>query len=76
MSIQIALRLPDDVVKYIDAEVAAGRAKSRSDVVARFVERDRRRIRAAEDVERLLADRTSDFDDLALAAVATKLDID
>lgn len=76
MSIQIALRLSDEIVEYIDEQVAAGRAKSRSDVVTRFVERDRRRERAARDVERLLSDRSVDLDDLATTAASTALDLD
>ena len=83
MSVQIALRLPEAVVEYIDAQVEAGRAKSRSDVVARFVERDRRRERAARDVEVLLAERqagivekTDDLDALAATASSTALDLD
>jgi Arc/MetJ-type ribon-helix-helix transcriptional regulator len=47
MSIQIALRLPEAVVEYIDEQVRSGRAKSRSQVVARFVDRNRRRARAS-----------------------------
>jgi Arc/MetJ-type ribon-helix-helix transcriptional regulator len=76
MSIQIALRLSDEIVEYIDEQVAAGRAKSRSDVVTRFVERDKRRERAARDVEKLLADRSVDLDDLAAMAASTALDLD
>ncbi len=90
MSIQIALRLSEDVVAFIDAQVEAGRAKSRSDLVTRFVQRDRRRDRAARDVEILLAERRArqragageglqDVDDLqALVAAAsmTALDLD
>jgi Arc/MetJ-type ribon-helix-helix transcriptional regulator len=80
MTIQIALRLPEAVVEYIDAQVLAGRAKSRSEVVARFVERDRRRERAAHDVEKILADRSVtpavDLNALATLAAATPLDLD
>jgi Arc/MetJ-type ribon-helix-helix transcriptional regulator len=79
MSIQIALRLPEDVVEYIDEQVRVGRARSRSDVVARFVERDRRRERAARDVELMLADRpevVDEFGALARHAATTALDID
>lgn len=79
MSIQIAIRLPDDVVGYIDAQVQAGRAKSRADVVTRYVERARRRERAERDVEVLLASRSGGVDDLdALvgAAASTALDLD
>ncbi len=57
MSTQIALRLPDEVVAFIDAQVRSGRTKSRSEFVVRFVERERRRERAARDVEVLLAAR-------------------
>ncbi len=80
MSIQIALRLPESVVEYIDAQVLAGRAKSRADVVARFVERDRRRERAAHDLEVLLADRAAhgadDLDLVASAVASSPLDLD
>ncbi len=80
MSIQIALRLPESVVEYIDAQVLAGRAKSRADVVARFVERDRRRERASHDIEVLLADRAEhggdELDLIAAAVAATPLDLD
>jgi Arc/MetJ-type ribon-helix-helix transcriptional regulator len=80
MSIQIALRLSETVVAYIDEQVASGRAKSRSEVVARFVERDRRRERSARDLEVLLADRSlpavQEFDQLATVAGNTRLDLD
>lgn len=53
MSIQIAVRLPDELVAYVDAAVAAGRVKSRAELVARLIERDARRQRAEEDLQRL-----------------------
>src|SRR5436309_312955 len=43
MTIQIAVRLPDDIVDYVDQQVAAGAAASRAAVVARALDRDRRR---------------------------------
>jgi Arc/MetJ-type ribon-helix-helix transcriptional regulator len=49
MSTQITVRLPDVLVSYIDAEVTAGEATSRAAVVARAVERDRRRRIAERD---------------------------
>jgi Arc/MetJ-type ribon-helix-helix transcriptional regulator len=80
MTVQIALRLPEEVVAFIDAEVDAGRAKSRADLVARCLQRDIRRRRAANDVEVLLRDRTlrgpDDLDALAVALASTTLDID
>lgn len=51
MSTQIAVRLPDEVVKFVDAEVAAGRAASRAALVARALERERRFRFAEADIE-------------------------
>lgn len=42
MSTQITVRLPDDVVEFIDSEVRSGAAASRASVVARAIERERR----------------------------------
>ena len=49
MSTQIAVRLPDELVAYVDRAVAEGRARSRAELVARLIERDARRQRAEED---------------------------
>jgi Arc/MetJ-type ribon-helix-helix transcriptional regulator len=54
VSIQIAVRLPDELVAYVDQAVAAGRVKSRAELVARLIERDARRQRAEEDLQRLI----------------------
>ncbi len=51
MSKQIAVRLPDDLVKFLDGQVAAGVGRSRAAVVARALERERRRVVAARDAE-------------------------
>jgi Arc/MetJ-type ribon-helix-helix transcriptional regulator len=66
MSTQIAVRLPDELVAYVDSAVAAGRVKSRAELVARLIARDARRQRAEEDLERL-AKAGSLTDDEALA---------
>ena len=55
VSTQIAVRLPDELVAYVDAAVAAGRVKSRAELVARLIERDARRQRAEQDLQRLTA---------------------
>lgn len=47
MSTQIAVRLPDEMVAFLDAAVASGAAPSRASLVAQAVEREMRR-RAAE----------------------------
>jgi Arc/MetJ-type ribon-helix-helix transcriptional regulator len=51
MSKQIAVRLPDDLVDFLDEIVAAGRESSRASVVTRALERERRRAVAARDAE-------------------------
>jgi Arc/MetJ-type ribon-helix-helix transcriptional regulator len=68
--------LSEEVVEFIDANVAAGRAKSRAEVVTRLFERNRRRERALRDVELVPADRSIDFNDLASAVAGTALDLD
>jgi len=79
MSTQIAVRLPDDQVAYIDAEIAAGRASSRADLIARLLVRERRRQRALDDVEKLKAAGLAGNPDLAAVAAATsrrRLEVD
>ena len=68
VSTQIAVRLPDELVAYVDQAVAAGRVKSRAELVARLIERDARRQRAEEDLQRLI-DRGAVNDPEALAIV-------
>lgn len=55
MSTQIAVRLPDELVAYVDDAVASGRVKSRAELVSRLIERDARRQRAEDDLTRLTA---------------------
>lgn len=50
---QIAVLLPDGLVAYVDESVTAGRVKSRAELVARLIERDARRQRAEDDLQRL-----------------------
>jgi Arc/MetJ-type ribon-helix-helix transcriptional regulator len=78
MSKQIAVRLPEDLVEYVDGQVRVGAASSRADAVARALERERRRTRAAQDLAVLLADRdVEDPDQLDdLAEFARTLPID
>lgn len=53
VSTQIAVRLPDELVAYVDQAVAEGRVKSRAELMARLIERDARRQRAEQDLQRL-----------------------
>jgi Arc/MetJ-type ribon-helix-helix transcriptional regulator len=75
MTRQIAVRLPDDVVDFIDQLVETGRAKSRAAVVARAVDRERRREIAARDAAILAqVGPDADLDRLAEFASRTPLD--
>jgi Arc/MetJ-type ribon-helix-helix transcriptional regulator len=49
MSKQIAVRLSDDLVAFVDEVVGSGRERSRAAVVARALERERRRVVAERD---------------------------
>jgi Arc/MetJ-type ribon-helix-helix transcriptional regulator len=51
MTIQVTVRLPDDLVSFMDEEVAAEHARSRADVVARALRRLRRHHVALKDAE-------------------------
>jgi Arc/MetJ-type ribon-helix-helix transcriptional regulator len=71
VSTQIAVRLPDELVEYVDEAVASGRVKSRAELVTRLIARDARRHRAEQDLQRL-AEAGALHDPEALAiAVAT-----
>ncbi|MDQ2883944.1 MAG: ribbon-helix-helix domain-containing protein [Actinomycetota bacterium] len=75
MSRQIAVRLPDDIVDFIDQLVDNGQASSRAVVVTRAIDRERRREIAARDaaiLARIGAD--PDLDGLAEHVARTPLD--
>jgi Arc/MetJ-type ribon-helix-helix transcriptional regulator len=75
MSKQIAVRLPDDIVEFIDQLVEHGEASSRAAVVARAVDRERRREIAARDAAILAQSHGDpDFDSLAQYAARTPFD--
>ncbi|HEV7808916.1 MAG TPA: YlcI/YnfO family protein [Solirubrobacteraceae bacterium] len=77
MSKQIAVRLPDDIVDFIDALVRDGTAGSRAIVVRRALERERRRAIAAQDAAILAASGTdADMDALAEHVVRAALDLE
>lgn len=77
MSTQIAVRLPDEVVAFVDREVSEKRAASRAAVVLRALERERRRQVAARDAAILTAtEPDQDLDALAQFAAKLAADID
>lgn len=51
MTTQIALRLPEDLVEFIDEVVASGRFESRAALVTRELRRFQRRVVAERDAE-------------------------
>jgi Arc/MetJ-type ribon-helix-helix transcriptional regulator len=51
MSKQIAVRLPDELVDFVDEIVHSGAGRSRAAVVTRALERERRRAVAARDAQ-------------------------
>lgn len=75
MSKQIAVRLSDDLVEFVDEIVGAGHERSRAAVVTRALERERRRLAAVHDAE-ILARSGPDPDLGALARHAAGLPLD
>lgn len=74
MSKQIAVRLPDEVVEFIDAQVRDRHVTSRAAFVQYALERERRRLIAARDAEILSRDDTDPEGLESLAAYAADLD--
>lgn len=71
MTVQIAIRLPDDMVAFLDKSVAAGSAPSRAALVARALEREMRRQIAEHDATILREQGAADeLDDLVNWSVA------
>jgi Arc/MetJ-type ribon-helix-helix transcriptional regulator len=75
MSKQIAVRLPDDLVDFLDEAVDAGAERSRATFVAKALDRERRRLTAARDAA-ILAGSGSDADLHGLAEYAAGLEHD
>jgi Arc/MetJ-type ribon-helix-helix transcriptional regulator len=77
MSTQIAVRLPDDLVEFVDRMVASGKAPSRAAVVTRALDSERRREAARRDA-RIYAGSAArdDLDALAAWAAGQPTDID
>jgi Arc/MetJ-type ribon-helix-helix transcriptional regulator len=77
MSKQIAVRLPDDLIEFVDEVVADGKASSRAVVVRRALDRERRRAVAARDAAILSgAGGDPDMDSLARHVVRSPLDLE
>lgn len=75
MSRQITVRLPDELVEFIDGAVDRGHAGSRAAAVAQAIEWERRREIAAQDAAILAnSDQGAEFTELAEYAANTALD--
>jgi Arc/MetJ-type ribon-helix-helix transcriptional regulator len=75
VSVEIAVRLPDSMVEYLDRIVAEGRATSRASVIERALAREFRRQIAARDAAILAeAGPDPDMDSLADYAAGAPLD--
>jgi Arc/MetJ-type ribon-helix-helix transcriptional regulator len=55
MSKQIAIRLSDELVAFVDKIVESGRERSRAAVISRALEREQRRMVSTRDAEILAA---------------------
>ena len=77
MSKQIAVRLPEDIVEFVDGLVRDGKADSRAMVVTRALQRERRRSIAARDAAILAhAGGDADMDSLADHVAHAPLDLE
>ena len=65
MSVQIAVRLPEELVSFIDSEVESGNGASRAAIVYRALDRERRRRLAERDAEILAQNKSHELDGLA-----------
>ena len=64
MSTQIAVRLPDAQVAFLDREVSQGHARSRAELVGKALRRMERERLAARDLEIIMASGGNPYSDL------------
>jgi Arc/MetJ-type ribon-helix-helix transcriptional regulator len=75
MSKQIAVRLSEELVQFVDQVVDSGKERSRAAVVTRALERERRRAAAERDAE-ILAATEPDPELAGLAEYSAKVDVE
>ena len=79
MSIQIAVRLPDEQVAFLDREISQGHASSRAELVSKALRRMERERIASADLEIIIAsggNPYSELEDMLEQLVATYPAID
>jgi Arc/MetJ-type ribon-helix-helix transcriptional regulator len=62
MTTQIAIRLPDEIVRFVDSAVSSGAARSRADFIWHALEREQRRLAAEHDLRVLIEHPYDEFD--------------
>ncbi len=72
MNKQIAVRLPEELVDFVDGIVDSGTGRSRASVVTKALQRERRRVIAARDAQ-ILARTGPDPELAGLAQHAVRL---
>jgi Arc/MetJ-type ribon-helix-helix transcriptional regulator len=73
MSMQIAVRLPDEMVRFVDSQVSSGAAKSRADFIWHAIKREQRRLVAERDAAIYAALRAEDDEFAGLAGYAARV---
>jgi Arc/MetJ-type ribon-helix-helix transcriptional regulator len=76
MTTQIAVRLPDEMVAFLDRGVATGQAPSRAALVATALEREMRRQSAEQDAEVLRERGPADDLDELVEWTSTRLEVE
>ncbi len=76
MTTQIAVRLPNEMVAFLDRIVATGKAPSRAALVASAVEREMRRQAAEQDAEVLRQQGAADDLDDLVQWSSTRIDVE
>ncbi len=78
MTVQVAVRLPDDVAEALDSLIDAGEAESRTSVIVTAIRRELRRIQDERDIAILRASSAPDieFDAMHRHARSTQQDLD
>ena len=76
MTIQVAVRLADDLVAFVDELVQTGEASSRAEVVQTALRREQRRRRAMQDAAIYAADNDDEFAGMRRFVASSTPDLD
>jgi Arc/MetJ-type ribon-helix-helix transcriptional regulator len=73
---QISVRLPEELVAFVDEQVRRGAMTSRAAVLAHAIEREQRRVLAERDIAILKAGRPEDDDLSGIGEYAASVKLD